>query len=123
MGCIGLSNGHRSDLMLPIRAKARRPKSLRDQAKKDRTGNERQPAHQCVLSISWLLGMLPKHTPDGTRDHVEEPASNMCEQYTQPERGSGIHQVEPKHASNNCHALHSERPRDRFLAVNSRPEE
>ena len=39
--------------------------------------------------------MLPKHTPDGTSYHVKEPASNMGEQYAQPERGRGIHKVEP----------------------------
>ena len=76
-----------------------------------------------MLSISRLLGMLAEYASDGTGDHVAEPASNMCEQYAQPERGRGIHQVESDYASNNCHALHSERPRDRFLPFNSSAEQ
>jgi len=47
----------------------------------------------------------------------------MGKQYAQPERGRRIHQVESDYPPGNCHAFHSERPRDRFLAFNSSPEQ
>jgi hypothetical protein len=67
--------------------------------------------------------MLPEYTSDSAGDHVEEPASNKCEQYPQPERGHGIHQVGPDYASDNCHAFDSERPPDRFLTLDSSPQQ
>jgi hypothetical protein len=67
--------------------------------------------------------MLPEYASDGARDHVEEPASDMGKQYAQPERGRGSYQVESDYPPGNCHAFHSERPRDRFLAFNSSPEQ
>ena len=61
--------------------------SLRNQAKQSSARDERQPTYQCMLSISRLLGMLSEHTSESAGDHVEESASNMGEQYAQPECG------------------------------------
>ena len=63
--------------------------------------------------------MLPEYTSHCTGDHVEESAANMCEQYAQPQRRRGSHQVGPENASDNGHAFHSQCPGDRLLAVNS----
>src|ERR1700719_1079492 len=92
------------------------------QAQKKRTRDKRQATHQCMLSVPRLFGMLSEYTSDGSSDHVEKPSSYMGKQYASRERGCGTYHVGPNYAPNNCHAFHSERPRDRFLVVDSSPE-